>query len=267
VRHSDVMEQPQVSSLLDFSGKGVLVTGSGQGVGVGIALRFAEAGADVIVHYRSSEAGAFEVVSEIESLGRKAVALQADVTVKDEVEKLISGGVEEFGRLDVLINNAGTYPLSTIVEMPEQEWSSVIDSNLGSVFLCTQAAARHWVESESGGAIVNIASIEGESPAPMHSHYDAAKAAVIMLTRNAAQELGPSGIRVNSVSPGLIWREGLEEAWPEGVERWLKASPLESMGRSEDVADACLFLASPGARWITGANLRVDGGVMSGPVF
>ncbi len=261
------MDQPSLDGLLDFTGKGVLVTGSGQGIGADIALRFAEAGADVAVHYRSSAEGARDVATRIESAGRKAVALRADVTIEEDVRILVEAARDGLGRLDVLINNAGSYPLSSIVDMSVEEWRSVIEGNLQSAFLCTQAVARKWIENDENGAIVNIASIEGEAPAPMHSHYDAAKAAVIMLTRNAAQELGPRGIRVNSVSPGLIWRQGIEEAWPEGVDRWIEASPLGSMGHPYDVADACLFLTSEAARWITGANLRVDGGVMSKPVF
>jgi len=114
---------------------------------------------------------------------------------------------------------------------------------------------------------VNIASIEAENPAPGHAHYDAAKAGVLMYTRTAAQELGGQGIRVNAVSPGLIWRKGLEQAWPEGVDAYLRAVPLGRLGLTDDVADACLFLASPAARWITGANLLVDGGVMTHRIY
>ncbi|MDQ4078313.1 MAG: SDR family oxidoreductase, partial [Chloroflexota bacterium] len=123
------------------------------------------------------------------------------------------------------------------------------------------------IEQGAGGAIVNIASIEAERPAPLHAHYNAAKGGVLMYTRSAALELGPHGIRVNAVSPGLIWREGIEEQWPEGVARWREAAPLTRLGRPEDVADACLFLASPAARWISGTNLVVDGGVLVRPAF
>jgi NAD(P)-dependent dehydrogenase (short-subunit alcohol dehydrogenase family) len=261
------MNIPSPQNLLDFTGKVALVTGSGSGLGSGIALRFAEAGAAVVVNYRSSAAGAQAVVSQIEAAGGQAVALQADVTRKVEVERLITQTVEDFGRLDVLVNNAGVYPLSTLLEMSEAEWDEVVNSNLRSTFLCTQAAARQMLAQGEGGAIVNIASIEGENPAPMHSHYNAAKGGVVMHTAAAANELGPHGIRVNVVSPGLIWREGIEQAWPDGVERFLKAAPLGRLGRPDDVADACLFLASPAARWITGANLRVDGGVMTKQIF
>ncbi|MCK6627785.1 MAG: glucose 1-dehydrogenase [Anaerolineae bacterium] len=261
------MRIPSTQNLLDFSGRVVIVTGSGGGLGAGIALRFAEAGAAVGVNYRSSAAGAQTVVAQIEAAGGRAIAIRADVTQKAEVEALISQTVEAFSRLDVLINNAGVYPLVNLIEMSEAEWDEVINSNLRSTFLCTQAAAKQMMAQGGGGAIVNIASIEAENPAPMHSHYNAAKGGVVMHTAAAANELGLYGIRVNSVSPGLIWREGIEQAWPDGVERFLKAAPLGRLGMPDDVADACLFLASPAARWITGANLRVDGGVMTKQIF
>lgn len=251
----------------DFSNKTVLVTGSGSGLGRGIALRFAQAGATLIINYRSSQSGAEQLVAQIESLGGRGLAIQADVTSKAEVSTLIAQAVNTFGQIDVLINNCGIYPLSSLTDMDEQEWDGVINANLRSVFLCTQAVANQMIEQKTGGSIVNIASIEGENPAPMHSHYNAAKGGVIMHTMAAANELGPHNIRVNTVSPGLLWREGIEDAWPDGVERWQKAAPLTRLGQPDDVADACLFLASPAARWITGANLRVDGGVMTNQIF
>jgi NAD(P)-dependent dehydrogenase (short-subunit alcohol dehydrogenase family) len=261
------MEIPDPRELLDLTGKVALVTGSGRGIGSAIALRLAEAGADVVASYRESAAGAEAVASRIRGLGRRAGVLQADLTRGAEVDKLVAGTVETLGRLDILVNNAGLYPLVPLVEMTEADWDQVLDSNLRSVFLCTRAAARQMIEQGEGGAVVNVASIEGESPLPLHSHYTSAKAGVLMHTRSAAQELGGHGIRVNAVSPGLIWRQGLEEDWPEGVARWKAAAPLGRLGMPEDVADACLFLASPAARWITGANLRVDGGVMTHQIF
>lgn len=251
---------------MDIHGKRVLVTGAGSGLGGGIALRFAEAGADVAVHYRASKAGASALVAKIEGQKRKAVALQADVTRAADVAALVEKTVKELGGLDVLINNAGSYPVSPLLEMSEAEWNAVIADNLSSVHLCTQAAARHMMKS-GGGAIVNVASVEAEMPASGHSHYNAAKAGVVMYTRTAARELGRHGIRVNAVSPGLIWREGIEQAWPEGVQAYLRAAPLPRLGRPEDVADACLFLASAAASWITGANLVVDGGIMTNRSF
>lgn len=253
--------------LLDFTGKVVLVTGAGKGLGSGIATRFAEAGAAVVVHYHQSAAGAEAVVAAIRERGGQAVAVAADVARRDEVEQLVDRCVAALDRLDVLVNNAGIYPLSPLLEMSEAEWDAVLDANLRGVFLCTQAVARRLVAQGEGGAVVNIASIEGENPAPLHSHYNAAKGGVLMHTRAAAGELGRHGIRVNAVSPGLIWAPGLEQAWPDGVARWRTRCPLGRLGQPTDVADACLFLASPAARWITGANLVVDGGIMTCQIF
>ena len=261
------MSIPPVNSLLDFSNRVVLVTGAGSGLGQGIATRFAEAGARVIVHFRGSEASARSVVRQISDAGGQAIALQADLTEAAAVATLIEQSVAAFGSLDVLINNAGSYPLHPLLEMTATQWDEVINANLRTAFLCTQAAARQMVQQKTGGAIVNITSIEAENPAPLHSHYNAAKAGVAMLTKSSALELGAQGIRVNAVAPGLIWREGIEDGWPDGVQRWRKTAPLARLGMPEDVADACLFLASPAARWITGTTLLVDGGVMTHQIF
>jgi len=258
---------PAPATLLDFTGKVVLVTGAGRGIGPGIALRFAEAGAKLVVNYRASREGAERAADQIKATGGQAIAQQADVTRPEEVRALFERSAHAFGRLDVLVNNAGIYPGVGLLEMSEQDWDVMLDADLKSVFLCTQAAARIMVQQGIQGAIVNIASIEAESPEPDHSHYGAAKAGVLMHTRSAAFELAPYGIRVNAVSPGLIWQPGIDESWPQGVARWHAAAPLKRLGLAEDVADACLFLASPAARWITGVNLRVDGGVGVRPGF
>jgi NAD(P)-dependent dehydrogenase (short-subunit alcohol dehydrogenase family) len=261
------MDSPPVGSLLDFTGRVALVTGAGSGCGRGIAARFAEAGAAVVVHYRRSAQEAEKVAARIASGGGRAVAAQADLRLEADVARLLARAVEAFGRLDVLVNNAGSYPLAGLLEMTPAEWDDVMGSNLRSTFLCTQAAARQMARQGTGGAVINITSIEAENPAPGHSHYNAAKAGVLMHTKAAAQELGRHGIRVNAVAPGLIWREGIEQSWPDGVTRWKAAAPLGRLGTPTDVADACLFLASPGARWITGASLTVDGGMMTHQIF
>ena len=255
------------AALLDFHGKVAVVTGAGSGIGSGIARRFAEAGASLVACYRTSRDGAEAVVAHACELGLPAIAVQADVSKEEDVERLFDVTVRQFGAVDVLINNAGSYPVQPLVEITARDWDAVQADNLRSLHLCTRAAARRMIAAGRGGAIVNIASIEAENPAPGHSHYCAAKAAVVMYTRTAAQELGPSGIRVNCVSPGLIDRPGLEQAWPEGVRAYRSAVPLGRLGSFDDVADACLFLASPAARWITGANLVVDGGVLTHRVY
>ena len=262
---------PPVASLLDFHGKTVLVTGAGSGLGAGIAARFAEAGAHVVAHYHQSRAGALQTVDAINATGGRAVTVQADLSADDGAARVVAASVTTFGRLDVLVNNAGIYPLHSVLDMTAAEWDAVINANLRSAFLCTQAAARQFITQGAaglpGGAIINITSIEADNPAPLHSHYNAAKAGLAMLTRSSAGELGAHGIRVNAVAPGLIWRPGLESAWPDGLARYRVAAPLGRPGMAHEVADACLFLASPGARWITGASLTVDGGVMTAQIF
>jgi NAD(P)-dependent dehydrogenase (short-subunit alcohol dehydrogenase family) len=265
-----IMEQPPipaVAALLDFTGKVVLITGAGGGIGHGIATRFAEAGARIVVHYHTSAAPAEALAQHITASGGQAAALPADITNAQEVTHLIEQAVARFGRLDVLINNAARQTLAGLLDMDVAEWDAMITTNMRGVFLCTQAAARQMIVQGGGGAIVNITSIGAEHPAPRHSHYNASKSGIQMHTRAAANELGAYGIRVNAVAPGLIWREGLDRDWPEGVAGWQQAAPLKRIGMPADVADACLFLASPAARWISGISLRVDGGVMSSRIY
>jgi len=256
-----------IANSFDLTGKTAIITGASGGIGGGIALRFAGAGADVVVAYHTNHDAAAKVVERIKGMGRRAVAIRADATIKTDVERLVALCLDAFGRIDTLVNNAGSYPMEALLEMSEGNWDGVVNANLRSVFLCTQAVAAAMIGRETGGSIVNIASIEAENPAPMHAHYCAAKAAVVMLTQASASELGKHGIRVNCVSPGLIWREGIEDAWPEGVARWKSAAPLARLGTPKDIANACLFFASDAAEWITGANLRVDGGVMTNQIF
>ena len=258
--------EPAVRELLDFRGRAVLVTGAGKGIGRAIAARFAEAGARVAVHHRESREGAAALVREIGAAGGEARALEADLARTDGPERLVGEVYAAFGRLDVLVNNAGSYPLASLLEMAAADWDAVLGANLGSALACLQAAGRRMAAA-GGGAIVNVSSIQAFRPAPELAHYSAAKAGLEMLTRSAALELGPAGVRVNAVAPGLIWREGIETAWPDGVARFVARAPLGRLGRPEDVADACLFLASPAARFVTGATLVVDGGVLAAPAF
>jgi NAD(P)-dependent dehydrogenase (short-subunit alcohol dehydrogenase family) len=257
---------PDVKTLLDLSGQVALITGAGSGFGRSIARRFAAAGARVGVHYRRSREGAGDVVREIRAAGGEARAVAGDLAREGEAERVVEETLEGFGRLDVLVNNAGAYPLVGLLEMSAAQWDEVLEANLKSAVLCLQAAARRMTAS-GGGAIVNVTSIQAFRPALGLAHYSAAKAGLEMLTRSAAVELGPAGIRVNAVAPGVTWREGIESAWPEGVARYRAAAPLRRIGQPEDVADACLFLASRAARFITGVSLAVDGGVLAAAAF
>ncbi|MFF4962064.1 SDR family NAD(P)-dependent oxidoreductase [Streptomyces sp. NPDC001222] len=256
---------PAVSGLL--AGQTALVTGAGGGIGRGIALRFAEEGAAVAVHCRTSVTAAREVAARIRDTGGRAVVLRADLTDEDACRSLVREAAEfGAGRLTALVNNAGVQPTRELAGMTAAEWRAVVDTDLSSVFACTQAAVEVMRET-GGGTVTHIASIEATYPAPLHAHYCAAKAAVVMHARSAALEYGPLGIRVNAVSPGLIDRENLAEAWPEGVARWQRAAPTGRLGRPEDIGDACVFLASPLASWITGHDLVVDGGVSARPTW
>jgi len=252
-----------VARLLDLSGRAAVVTGAGGGIGSVVARRLAEAGAAVVVHWRSSEAEARATVAAIEESGGTAIALRADLGAPAQVGRLFDEATAALGPPHVLVNNAGAFlRLSPIAEMSDEEWDAVVRDNLTTMHLCTREAARRM----DGGAIVNVASIEALQPMPGHAHYVAAKAAVLAHTRAAAHELGARGIRVNAVSPGLVDTGNLETEWPAGVDRWRRAAPL-GLGAPQDVADACLFLASDAARWITGANLVVDGGGSVRPAF
>src|SRR5260370_42221504 len=183
------MDAPEVARLLDFPGRVAVVRGAGSGLGGGIALRFAEAGARVVVHYRTSRAGALEVAGLIGS--DRAVALPGDLAKPEDARRLIAGTVEAFGRVDVLVNNAGIYPVTGLLDMTPAQWEEVIAANLSTVFHCTQAAARQLIAHGGAGAIVNVTSFEAANPAPGRTHYSSAKAGEAQHPRTSPQRHGP----------------------------------------------------------------------------
>jgi NAD(P)-dependent dehydrogenase (short-subunit alcohol dehydrogenase family) len=258
---------PTVSNLLDLRGKVALVTGGATGIGRGVVTRLSDAGAAVAVHYRGGRKDAEALISRLRTEDRKSVAVHAELTDPRSVEKAIGTVTNRLGTIDILVNNAARQTHAGFEDMSIEEWRAVLATNLDGVFMVTKTVVAGMIERGSGGAVVNIASIEGLQPASTHGHYAVSKAGLIMFTRAAALQYGKHGIRVNAVSPGVIRRDGIEAAWPDGVARWMKAVPLGRMGEDEDVADAVLFLASHASRWITGANLVVDGGVTSTPAF
>jgi NAD(P)-dependent dehydrogenase (short-subunit alcohol dehydrogenase family) len=253
-------------ALPDLSGHTVLVTGASGTVGRGIAWRFALAGAAVVVHHRARADRAEEVAERIRRRGGEALALRADLADETECRRLVRESASWNGRLTSLVNNAGVQPVQPLEGMTAADWREVVDVNVVSAFACTQAAVE-TMRSTGGGTITHVASIEGSQPARHHAHYCSSKAALIMHARSAALEYGPLGIRVNTVSPGLIDRPGLEADWPDGVRRWEQTAPLGCRGAAEDIGDACVFLASPMARWLTGHNLVVDGGMSCAPTW
>ena len=238
---------------LPFEGRVALVTGAARRVGRSIALRLAAEGAAIVVNYRRSETEAEQVVQEIKSSGRRALAWQADVSRRDEVNRMFAAVEGDFGRLDVLVNNAGMFFPAPFEQLTEEQWDSILDTNLKSQFLCAQAAAP-LLKRSGRGAIVNISSIGGLLAWPKYTHYCVSKAGVVMLTRCLARALAPE-ITVNSVAPGTISFSGDP---PELEKDYVRRAPLGRIGRGEDIAGAVAFLAR--SEFITGQVLVVDGG-------
>ena len=236
-----------------LAGKVALVTGAAKRIGRSVALRLASEGADVIVNYRSSRMEADEAVAQISATGRRAVAIQADVAKRADVAAMFAAIEREFGRLDILVNNAGMFFPGKFDDLTEEQWDTILDSNLKSQFLCSQTAAP-MLRRSGQGRIINFASLGGLLAWPAYTHYCVSKAGVIMLTRCLARALAPE-ITVNAVAPGTISFPG--DA-PEIAEDFIRRTPLRRTGGPEDIDDAVIFLAQ--SPFITGQVIIVDGG-------
>lgn len=245
-------------------GRTALVTGASGGIGKAIALELARAGCHVAVNYLDDGAGAAEVVAGIDALGRKAFAVQADVGVSVDVARMFDEVRERFGGLDVLVNNAAVQTAKPLLEVSDAEWDRVIQTNLTGCFLCTRAAGR-LMREQGGGAIVNIGSGCCKAPFPDLVAYTASKGGIDMFTKVAAIELGRYGIRVNCVAPGAIEVERTVADDPDYAARWAAVTPLGRIGTPADVASAVVYLTSPGASFITGQTLWVDGAAFTKP--
>jgi len=251
------------SSSRDLDGKVALVTGAGSGIGYAIAERFAREGAAVAINYLGHGEEAEALARDLGAAGAKAVALVGDVSDAASVESLVAQIVEGFGRLDVLVNNAGIEKSQPLLEVDEASWDRTLAVDLKGPFLCLQAAARRMKEG-GGGSIVNISSVHEDFPFPSYTPYAAAKGGLRMLMRNAAVELAQFGIRVNNIAPGAIATpiNAAALADPAKVKRLKEIVPLMRMGKPEEVAEVALFLASDRSSYVTGSTYYVDGGMI-----
>jgi len=232
-----------------------IVTGARQGIGKGIALELAKEGANVVVS-DIDQTDCEKVVAEIEKLGVNGLAVKCDVSNKAEVDNLTAKSMEKFGKIDILVNNAGIYPFKPFIEMSEADWDKVIDVNLKSVFLCSQAAAKMMKE---GAKIVNISSIAAFVGFEGLVHYCASKGGVNAMIRGLALELAPKKINVNAIAPGAIETPGAASN-EETKKQTISAIPLAKMGAPVDIANMAVFLASDKSNYITGQTIIVDGG-------
>ncbi len=240
--------------------KVALVTGSTRGIGKAIALRLASSGMIVVVNGATSEERISEVVSKIKENGGEAIGIKADVSRKEDVDKVFSKITEELGRLDILINNAGITRDNLLMRMSEEDWDEVIRINLKSVFLCSKAAFR-LMRKNRWGRIVNISSIVGIIGNAGQANYAASKAGIIGVTKSLAKEFASSGILVNAVAPGFIVTDMTSKLTDKVKETFLSMIPLKRFGKPEDIANVVAFLVSDEASYITGQVISVNGGM------
>jgi 3-oxoacyl-[acyl-carrier protein] reductase len=244
-----------------LSGKVAVVTGASKGIGAAIAKHLAAEGASVVVNYASSRAGADKVVAEIAGAGGKAIAVQADVAKKTDIERLFVETKKAFGRLDILVNNAGIYEFCPLEDITEEHLHKQFNLNVLGLILVSQAALKLF--DFAGGSIINISSVVSTLAFPNASVYSGTKGAVDAITRSLATELGPRKIRVNAIRPGMVETEGTHAAGIEESEmkkQVLAQTPLGRLGKPDDIAGAAVFLASVDSSWITGETLVISGG-------
>lgn len=244
-----------------LTGKVAVVTGASKGIGAAIAKQLAAEGATVVANYSSSKADAEKVVKAITAHGGKAVAEQANMSKREEIERLFAKSKKAFGRLDILVNNAGIYEFMPLEKVTEEHFHKHFDLNVLGLLLASQAAAKQF--DGAGGSIINISSIVSTLAIPESAVYSATKGAVDAITRSLAAELGPRGIRVNAIRPGMVETEGTRSAGiaESEMRKQVEAqTPLRRIGQPQDIAGTAVFLASDDSSWITGETFVVSGG-------
>jgi 3-oxoacyl-[acyl-carrier protein] reductase len=244
-----------------LKGKVAVVTGASKGIGAAIAERFGEEGASVVVHYGSDKKGAEKVVATIEKAGSKAVAVQGDLSKPDEVTRVFEAAGAAFGKIDVLVNNAGVYDFRPLAQIDAEHFHRHFDLNVLGLLLATREAVKRM---NGGGSVINISSLVSAIPLANGAVYSATKAAVDAITQSLAQELGSQGIRVNSVQPGATVTEGFHamgDVAKEFEAMSIARTPMGRMGVAKDIAGAALFLATEDSGWVTGAEIQVSGGL------
>jgi 3-oxoacyl-[acyl-carrier protein] reductase len=244
----------------ELKGKVAVVTGASKGIGAGIAKRFGEAGASVVVNYASSKDGADKVVAEITKGGGKAIAVKADVSKAAEVKKLFEETKRAFGKLDVLVNNAGVFRFAPLEQVTEDEFHREFNINVLGTLLATKEALSHF---NGSGSVINVSSVVSTSPVPNSSVYSSTKGAVDTLTIELSRELAPRNIRVNVIAPGGVETEGTHEIGVIGSDfekQIIAQTPLGRMGQPDDIAQVAVFLASDASAWLTGERISASGG-------
>ena len=237
--------------------KTILITGGAKGIGKAIAYEFAKKGYNVVITYKTSEEEATRIKEELTNYGKTVEIYKADVSKKDDVKKLVEFTLNKFGKIDVLVNNAGISEIIPFAEMEEENWDNMINNNLKSVYLMSKEVIENMIHNKDGH-IINISSVWGINGASCEVHYSAAKAGIIGFTKALAQEMGPSNIKVNSIAPGIINTDMNKELSKEDIEEIQEEIPIGEIGKAEDVAKTAVFLAE--SDYITGEVIRVDGG-------
>ncbi|MFL0573035.1 glucose 1-dehydrogenase [Priestia megaterium] len=253
----------------DLEGKVVVITGSSTGLGKSMAIRFATEKAKVVVNYRSKEEEANSVLEEIKKVGGEVIAVKGDVTVESDVINLVQSAIKEFGKLDVMINNAGMENPVSSHEMSLSDWNKVIDTNLTGAFLGSREAIKYFVENDIKGTVINMSSVHEKIPWPLFVHYAASKGGMKLMTETLALEYAPKGIRVNNIGPGAINTPINAEKFADPEQRADVESmiPMGYIGEPEEIAAVAAWLASSEASYVTGITLFADGGMTQYPSF